>query len=871
MIAPWFFRFRTIFAGLLCGVGLLGSAGIAQAAGWVSLSTPSSVQMFGMDCGSSSACVAVGVDGALMKTSDYKTWSAVASGVTADLVNVDFYATTGFAVGMDGVILKTTDGGTTWTSIPGVTIENIFGVSVVSSSIAYVAAQDGHVYKTTDGGTAWTDVGSSLGGIDAYTIDTYSSTVVYVAGKGGRAYKSTDGGATWTSLTTGTTESIYAIDVVAVNTAFIAGGNGFVAKTTNGSSFTAQTLSGFGSTEAVTDLACTTTSLCLLSGSEGTVNITGNGGTTWTEEAMPGTAVLGGAANVAVGRRFVVGNGALFALDNYGPGAVGSLALSAGGTTTTDTTPEFTWTDATDNESSVASYEIAIDGSSSWTDVGDGNMYAFTSALSSAVHTVTVRAVDAAGNAGTETTLSFTVTEAAADTTAPTVGAPSPTTGTVGLAATLTASYADAVGVSSCTLYFGSDALAMTLSSGTASYSNIFDVSGTYTVYVTCVDAAGNTGTSSTVSFVVSPSSSVADTTAPTVSTVTPTTATQNTAVTFTVTATDAGGMYACYLMVDGASQGEMTASGSTYSRSYTSATSGTITAYAWCGDAAGNVGTGASTSITVAAAAVTATDATAPTVGAVAPDEATAGETTTLSASVADSGGMGSCVLYVNSAYIGSMTISGGYATRSYTFTDEGNAIANAYCVDAAGNATRGASTTLTIAAAEEEETEEQQIAGEAEAGSLIKLACGGSADAEDPCHAVYYYDSKRHAFPNEKVFLTWYENFDDVVIVTEEFMSSVVLGINVTYHPGTRMVKFVTQNTVYGVGEAGELRAIMSEDVAESIWGTDWNTQIDDISDAFYSNYRFGEDIERTSDFDPDTVESSVRDIVEILNLEG
>jgi len=80
--------------------------------------------------------------------------------------------------------------------------------------------------------------------------------------------------------------------------------------------------------------------------------------------------------------------------------------------------------------------------------------------------------------------------------------------------------------------------------------------------------------------------------------------------------------------------------------------------------------------------------------------------------------------------------------------------------------------------------------------------------------------------------------------------------------------MVKFVTQNTVYGVGEQGELRAIASEDVAKSIWGNAWNTLIDDISDAFFGNYRFGENIDSTSDFDPEDVKDSVSDIEEILN---
>ena len=67
--------------------------------------------------------------------------------------------------------------------------------------------------------------------------------------------------------------------------------------------------------------------------------------------------------------------------------------------------------------------------------------------------------------------------------------------------------------------------------------------------------------------------------------------------------------------------------------------------------------------------------------------------------------------------------------------------------------------------------------------------------------------------------------------------------------------MVKFQTLNTVYCVEEGGVLRGITSEEIAKSIFGANWNTKIHDISDAFFSNYSFGEIIDSTSDYDPDT----------------
>lgn len=458
---------------------------------------------------------------------------------------------------------------------------------------------------------------------------------------------------------------------------------------------------------------------------------------------------------------------------------------------------------------------------------------------------------------------------AALDTTAPTVGVASPLVATAGVTITISATYSDEVGVASCDLYVvdanvGAMVLESSLTSGVATYAYTASTAGSVSLQARCTDAAGNVGSGSSQTLVVS-----SDVTAPTIGAITPTTATQDTAVTFSATVTDASGIQNCHLFVDGSDQGAMTASGSLYSRSYTPASSGTLTAYASCGDTVGNLADGASVTVTVEAAAATLTDTTAPTVGAIFPSVAIAGESLTLTASVADSGGMGSCVVYVDGTNLGTMTIAGSYATYVHTFSTQGTAIANAYCVDAVGNATQGASSSITvIAEALATPTEEESRAvSEAAVGSLIKLACDADSDVNDPCRAVYYYDNMRHAFPNEKVFFTWYENFDDVIIVTADFMASITLSRNVTYHPGTRMVKFVTVNTVYGVGTSGELRAITSEDVAKSIWGSSWNTLIDDINDAFYGNYVFGASIDSTSDFDPTVVKESVESIQDIF----
>ncbi|MBI5370088.1 S8 family serine peptidase [Candidatus Uhrbacteria bacterium] len=148
---------------------------------------------------------------------------------------------------------------------------------------------------------------------------------------------------------------------------------------------------------------------------------------------------------------------------------------------------------------------------------------------------------------------------------------------------------------------------------------------------------------------------------------------------------------------------------------------------------------------------------------------------------------------------------------------------------------------------------------------GALIKLACQGQSAMDDPCRAVYYYatDGKRHAFSNERVFFSWYTDFSSVMEVSKSSLSALPLGKNVTYHPGTRLVKFQSVPTVYAVSKGGVLRPIPHESIAQAWYGMEWNKQVDDIADVFFGNYKQGTAIASSIDYDPATARASVSSI--------
>ncbi len=123
------------------------------------------------------------------------------------------------------------------------------------------------------------------------------------------------------------------------------------------------------------------------------------------------------------------------------------------------------------------------------------------------------------------------------------------------------------------------------------------------------------------------------------------------------------------------------------------------------------------------------------------------------------------------------------------------------------------------------------------------------GSADT------VYYYgaDGFRYVFPNRNTYITWYSDFNNVKIIDDEILANIPLKNNVTYKPGIRMIKIVSIPNVYVVDNHAVLRWITTEEIAESLYGSDWATFVDDLPDSFFFNYTIGELINNSSEFNP------------------
>lgn len=133
----------------------------------------------------------------------------------------------------------------------------------------------------------------------------------------------------------------------------------------------------------------------------------------------------------------------------------------------------------------------------------------------------------------------------------------------------------------------------------------------------------------------------------------------------------------------------------------------------------------------------------------------------------------------------------------------------------------------------------------------------------------SVYYLgsDGKRHAFPTESTFFSWYSDFSSVKTVTDQELGSITLGKNVTMKPGVKMIKVTTDPKTYAV-EGGMIRPISNEQVAYEIYGAEWNKQIVDVPDTFFTNYKLGVVIETSDDYNAKEQREKYGNIDSVMN---
>lgn len=139
----------------------------------------------------------------------------------------------------------------------------------------------------------------------------------------------------------------------------------------------------------------------------------------------------------------------------------------------------------------------------------------------------------------------------------------------------------------------------------------------------------------------------------------------------------------------------------------------------------------------------------------------------------------------------------------------------------------------------------------------------------------SLYWYakDKKRYVFPNIQTFETWFPKTAEqptIYKVKPEQLVSLLIGGNVTYRPGVKLIKLKTDPKIYAVSIGGYARWIPDQKIIEAIYGSSWQDKIDEIPDAFFVNYSFKSEIKTPSDYNPEEEMRKARTVDDTLFTE-
>ncbi len=766
---------------------------------------------------------ASGSAGIVMNTIDGNSWNMAIAPIGDDLLSVVGDGISVYATGTNNAFVKSSDGGFNWAVVntfPGTFVGGgtIHGLNLDPNGNLWVSGDSDDVAYSVDRGDTWIDATFSTNQVSYTGIVPHSLSMINIVGNDGVLYVY-DGGA----------------PNPPTNVSIAPDG----ASTTNKQPTVSWT--------AATDPETAIDYYNVILNGEVPENVGSNLSYSYLNDLpLGGHSVvvqavdLGGSSANSSTYNFTI-----TAADTTPP--VVSTITPTSAVVNTPTSMMVTATDA--GNVNLCNLEV---------DDGTGGFMSYDAGLSkwkinhtfplSKTYLVNATCIDDAGNITVGPVASIVVgTGVAPDTTAPVVSAVSPTSVTKGVSTSIKVSATDANPVSSCNLIVDNvDLGAMAYDQSILKWvrPTTFTLSKTYQVRASCKDASGNTGLGA-LTTVSSSTNVVVDTSSPVVSNVQPSSVSLGSTQTITATVSDNVGVTSCYLYAGGLAKGQMTKNGSTVSKSFTFSAMNSdysVVMQVQCNDGAGNVGVGARTVNVVKSSGVGGTVPSA------------TYSTITASPSSVQANNAEQIVLTVNVRNDLNQVLSGKtvqlITTRS---TDDVITIVSSK-TNTNGQATfyikskKGGLSGI-YAVVDSMTIADKAIyfsgIGEVTApGSLIKLACPDGAEVNHPCKAVYFHggDGKRHAFPNSKVYFSWYSDFNGVQEVTPTTLSSLTLGKTITYRPGVKMVKFQTVNTVYAVSKGGILRAIPDEATAKAMYGSNWNQQIDDISDAFFSHYTFG-----------------------------
>ena len=98
-----------------------------------------------------------------------------------------------------------------------------------------------------------------------------------------------------------------------------------------------------------------------------------------------------------------------------------------------------------------------------------------------------------------------------------------------------------------------------------------------------------------------------------------------------------------------------------------------------------------------------------------------------------------------------------------------------------------------------------------------------------------VYYLNdqNQRFYFPNIDIFNTWFYDFSDLIIVSQDCIKNYPLTGNINYRPGTTLLKSALSPDVFAIGPKNTRIKLADEETARALYGDNWGSKIVTLQD--------------------------------------
>jgi photosystem II stability/assembly factor-like uncharacterized protein len=265
--------------------------------------------LFSVSCANADNCVIGGEQSLILRTADGgKTWEKVdgPKGVSENLLSISRGKDPNqiWAVGPSATVIHSADGGKTWEDQSLHKDEALNGVFFLDDKNGWVQGEFGVIKHTTDGGKTWVEADKVIG-LPKYVEDVTDSEAYhrgipelseqdlylfgsawaspqkgYIAAASGFVLETDDGGATWHAKHAGS-NSLFAVAAPAGHPAVVAGLLGTVAREDNGNWTVDDTVSTRVYTWLRSAAFSPDGSLGIMTGGNGVVLVSHDGGATW--------------------------------------------------------------------------------------------------------------------------------------------------------------------------------------------------------------------------------------------------------------------------------------------------------------------------------------------------------------------------------------------------------------------------------------------------------------------------------------------------------------------------------------------------------------------------------------------------------------